>query len=113
MTGSVIIDRAWQMLDDVGAHRRNPLAAMVAHLNDGLQDVIARRPYTLLQDDGTNATFIELTTSTYASQALPVGEAFREPLAHYVAARVFELDAADRHNAQLAQSHMQTYMTTS
>jgi hypothetical protein len=110
MTGQEVIDRAWSMVQDTESTKRNPVAVMVGFLNDGIEDVLSRRPALRLADDGSVATFSRLISATVASADLPVGYAYLEPLAHYLAHRVFELDADDEHNAGLSASHFRRYM---
>ena len=105
-----IIARAWEMLSDTGPHKRNVLTAMVAYLNDGIHDVLVRRPYLLLQAAGTRTTFTDLTVLTYDSQPLPFGEELYEGVAHYITSRVFEIDSSDEHNASLAVYHNNKYV---
>ena len=90
--------------------RPDSLTTLIALVNAGVQDLLARRPSLLLLSDGTRTTFTELTSGTYASQALPVDESYREGLAHYVAARVFELGPQDEQSAALAVAHRQLYL---
>ena len=109
-TANTIIARAWEMLSDIGSHKRNVLSTMVAHLNDGIHDLLARRPYLLLQADGTRTTFTDLTTTTHESQELPFGVDLHEGMAHYITSRVFEIDSSDEHNASLAVYHNNKYV---
>jgi hypothetical protein len=91
-------------------HRPDSTSHLVALVNAAIQDLIARRPNILLLTDGTRTTFTELTTGTYASQTLPVDETYREGLAHYVAARVYELGPQDEKATVMAKLHRQLYL---
>ena len=95
----------------LGMRSRRPdsLTSLIACVNAAVQDVLARRPDLLLQSDGTLDTFTELTTGTYDSQSLPVDERYREGLAHYVAARIYELGPEDEGNMSRAARHRQLY----
>jgi len=95
---------------EMRGRRPDDLSTLVALVNAAVQDVLARRPYLLLQEDGTLTTFTELTTGTYASQDLPVDEAYREGLAHYVAARVHELGPPNSADDGFARAHRQFYL---
>jgi hypothetical protein len=97
---------------DVSMRNRRPdnTAALVAFVNAGIHELVARRPYVLLDDAGALGTFTEITTGNYTSLALPVDEAYREGLAHYVAARVHELGPPDEENAAMARVHRDLYM---
>lgn len=110
MTGQEVIDRAWTMVQDTEPTKRNPTSALVPVVNAGVYDLLARRPGISLDADGALASFTALTTSTVATQELPVGDEYAEGLAHYVAWRIFEQDADDEHNAGLAQYHRDLYM---
>lgn len=112
MTGQNVIDRAWEMFQDTETTKRNPVATMVPMLNDGLRDLLARRPRLRLDSDGSLATLAEVTTVTVDTDTLPVGDEYREALAHYLAHRVFLLDAEDEHNAGLAAWHLKQYTET-
>ncbi len=112
MTGNEVISRAWVLLGDTSPRKRNPAKEMVTYLNDGVRDLLARRPVLKLDESGARSTFTDLTTETYSTDALPMDETYREGLAHYVAGRVFELDEADEHNAQMSVMHFKKYMET-
>ena len=100
------------MAGDIG-FVRNPIADMVGYLNDGLRDLMDRRPYLLLDEAGSHtANFQDITTSNFNSEALPVGEEYREGLAHYIASRIFEIDQNDEHNVLQARHHFKQYKTT-
>lgn len=111
MTGSDVINRAYDMVGDVGASKRNAVADMVSYLNDGIRDLLARRPYLALNDDGTlDAAYTDLTTVNYAASSLPFDdEVLRSALAHYIAYRVFSLDAEDEANGGQAANHFAQY----
>jgi hypothetical protein len=113
MTGQNVIDRAHGMVGDVGITKRNAVSDMVTFLNDGVRDLLARRPYLRLNADGTqDAAFTEVTASTL-SNALPLDdENLREPLAHYIAYRIFEIDAEDEFNLKQSQTHYAHYIRT-
>ena len=110
MTGEVVIKRAWGLVTDTAPNKRNPVKEMVAHLNDGVRDLLARRPFLRLDDAGGLVDgFADLTTDDYKTEALPVDEDYREGLAHYIAYRVFELDGADEHNTLMYRHHFKKY----
>ena len=113
MTGKEIIDVAWRMVNDLSiddSKKRYPLAVMTDFLNDGLQDLYARRPMHLLDTDGTLLTFTELTTATVLTTVLAIDDSMREPMAHYLAYRTFAEDSGDDSNAQLAQMQFGLYL---
>lgn len=112
MTGADVVDRAYQMVSDVGGTKRNSVADMVGFLNDGIRDLLARRPYFLVNSAGAIVTaFTDLTTDNYEASTLPFNDDWiREPLAHYIAHRVFELDAEDEFNAGQSALHLTKYM---
>lgn len=115
MTGKNIIDVAWRMINDLrtdDSKKRYPLAVMTDYLNDGLQDLYARRPMHLLAADGSLNTFTELTTTTVLSTVLDIDDTYREPMAHYLAYRTFAEDSGDDNNAQLAQQQFALYLQT-
>lgn len=110
MTGNDVLIRAWAMVNDNGDSKRTPIAQMALLLNDGIRDVLSRRPYlNLLADGSLTGAFADLTASTVIGAVLPLEDSSREALAHYVAARVYEMDASDEHNARQAQYHRATY----
>ncbi len=110
MTGKDVVDRAYTMIAD-GGGIRNTVGEMVIFLNDGVRDLIARRPYLALNDDGSlDADYTDLTSGNYNTETLPFEEWIREPLAHYISYRVFELDAEDEANMGLSIRHQALYM---
>jgi len=110
MTGQNVIDRAYDMVGDVGINKRNSASEMANFLNDGVRDLIARRPYLRLQDDGTQAAAYTDLHAGNLSASLPFSEEWiREALAHYIAARIFLIDAEDENNLRQSQQHMAQY----
>lgn len=112
MTGNDVLTRAWAMVNDTGSVKRNSLIQMTTFLNDGIRDVLSRRPYLNLLADGTlTGAFEDLSAQAVTAATLPLEDSCREALAHYVAARVYEMDASDEHNARQAQYHRATYQS--
>jgi len=113
MTAEPIIEAAWTMIGDVGATKRNPIADMVALMNDALQDACSRRNYMLLSATGTFEAIPTITVGNYNSQALPSSftEAKVEAMAHYLAYRIFQIDANDEEHMRLANIHYQQYLS--
>lgn len=113
MTGSEIINRAWDMVGDVDtsiAMKRYKIADMVNYLNDGIRDLFSRRPELLLSSEGTRNTFTALTTSTYTTSVLTISDSYLEPLAHFIAARIFETDSDDANNKTMIENHRNQYI---
>jgi hypothetical protein len=113
MTGDAVIARAWDMVGDIDTSiemKRYKLVDMVNYLNDGIHDLIARRPELLLSSVGVRSTFTDITTVTYATSLLPVSESYREPLAHYIASRIFEVDSDDASNKAMIENHRSQYL---
>jgi hypothetical protein len=112
MTGADVVNRAWAMVGDVGGVKRNSAADMVVFLNDGVRDLITRRPFFTLESDGTVATgYTDLTDGNYAASTLPFSDEWlREPLAHYIAFRIFEIDAEDENNLAMSRAHFAQYL---
>jgi len=116
MTGEDIILRAWDMVGDVDTSiqmKRYKLADMVMYLNDGLRDLFSRRPFLLLSATGTVNTFTELTVLTYNTSLLTITESYREPLAHYIASRIYESDSDDDRNDAMLKRHKDLYQSNS
>lgn len=110
MNGKDVVDRAYDMVADSVQPRRNPASAMAGYLNDGARDLLARRPYLRLNDDGTQkAAYVDLTANNLTEE-IPFDDWLREPLAHYIAYRVFEIDAEDEANTRQSQSHFAQYI---
>lgn len=113
MTGQNVIDRAYDMVGDVGSNKRNSASEMANFLNDGVRDLIARRPHLRLQDDGTHAVAFTDLHAANLSTSLPFADEWiREGLAHYIAARVFLIDAEDENNLRQSAQHMAQYQRT-
>ena len=110
MTADAIIDRSKLMLGYIGQASRDKIEDMVRMVNDGIQDLIARRSYILFQADGTFATYTEITSANYDSLELPFDEQYREAMAHYVASRILEQDSGDEHNMEQSVYHREMYV---
>jgi len=114
MTGQDIINVAWswindRMIDD--SKKRYPIAVMVPLLNDGLQDLYARRPYHFLEADGSLGTFTELTTTTVSTTVLNIDESMRVPMANYLCFRTYSEDSGEDNDlAVLAKEHYSLYI---
>ena len=109
MTAEQIINRAYEMVGDVGNPKRNNVTDMTTFLNDAIRDLLARRPIHSLKSDGTRFTFEELESGSNADP-LPLEDWLKEPLAHFVASRVFEIDAEDEFNMSQATQHLAKYL---
>jgi hypothetical protein len=112
MTGQDVTNRAYDMVGDVGVTKRNAIADVVGYLNDGVRDLLSRRPHIRLNADGTqDSAYTDLTIGNYNSTDLPFDDEYlREALAHYVAYRIFEIDAEDEANDNSANRHLAQYM---
>lgn len=111
MTGADVVNRAYEMVGDVGGTKRNTTAEIVVFLNDAVRDLIARRPYMRLNTDATlDDDYTDLTAANYAASTLPFEDWVREPLAHYIAHRIFQLDAEDEANLRQSVNHQAQYM---
>ena len=109
MTGKDVVDRAYTMVADTVQPRRNSAGDMASFLNDGVRDLLSRRPYLRLNDDGTHKPeYVDLTANNLTEE-IPFEDWLREPLAHYIAYRIFEIDAEDEANMSQAQIHAQLY----
>ena len=93
-------------------YKRYPLVVVINHLNDCIQELLYRRPYLLMQDNGSMATFTELSTSTYDSTALPFGEELRDGVARHLAARLLETNPQDENAVTMAQNFYAMYKKT-
>ena len=112
MTSQEIIDRARSMVGDIGATKRNSDADMIVFLNDGIRDLLSRRPYLSLNTDATlDSTFTDIAVGDIADDITAItGDEYREPLAHYIAYRIFEIDAEDEANMNQSRSHQAQYI---
>jgi hypothetical protein len=112
MTSQEVIDRAYSMVADTGGTKRNSTADMIGFLNDGIRDLLARRPELSLNADGTvDAAFTDILVADIADAITAISDdQYREQLAHYIAYRIFEIDAEDENNARMSQTHYQLYI---
>ena len=110
MTGTSVVNRAYSMIGDVGGTPRNSLADMAGFLTDGVRDLISRRQELKLNDDGTLDADIADIASGDLGNALSIPDNYGEGLAHYIAYRIFEIDAEDENNARMSQTHYQLYI---
>ena len=111
MTGEQIIYRAWDMVGDIGSPKRNSITNMTLYLNDGIRDLISRRPHFALTADGQRSILDDLESGSISDE-LSLEPWLKEPLAHYIAFRVFEIDAEDEFNMNQSKQHYAQYLRT-
>lgn len=107
MLASDVITRARYIVQDESSTRWND-TVMLALLNDGQNDVWQRRA-DLRHDANGDYVSGGFTAATATGDTLDVDGKMRSALAHYVAARCFEMDGDDQENRTRANDELGKY----
>lgn len=110
MTGQEIVNRVRAMIDDDGATetQRFKDAEAVMWVNDGVAAIFAGRTDAQYAADGTLITVTEIGALNGTVSLL---QAWREALAHYVAARAFQRRSGEADNVNRMTMHKTAFKT--
>lgn len=106
MTAQQVVTAARYLLDDTETTYRWDNTRLLQYVNDGVFDLVRRKPELLLSGDHT----LRVVTEKNLSDTLIVGTGQRQALAYYTASRALSEDGADTTNLQRAELYFSSYM---
>lgn len=106
LVSDVIQSARYMLSDDFAGSQRWEDTNMLEKVGDACAELIRLRPDVLLTDAGSLTTW---TVPTATSDAAPVDENWRLPLAHFVAASCLMEDGSDQQNVNKADKHTMSF----
>lgn len=108
MIGLDIMEPCWQILKDKEEpHLLYPAQDMVKWVNEGIDQIVQRRPDSLVDDDGV--ALVAIVEIEDLDDAVSVGRRWKTALISWVLFRAFGADAEDEGDAKQSVMHFQSF----